>query len=292
MINDILSKFVQTNDNKLKTDDLTIDGHAIITQNHSIQIKNISMIERNEFKSPVTLLDIIVLIILFSLIFIFPPIGFIGTPLYGLYVFGKYQEHLKTKFFIVFNLGSSKNYYISFDKAEFRDKVFNIITKSYNQNALPVYIDIKNQTITNQHNYEKEVTQHNIDKQTNIAGNDNIIAGNFGNNAIVGGKNVATGNSVLVQDSSLDNSNINTSATSDDINWAEIVKELENYISSNQLVLNETTISVLKDLLEHAKAENTQSFNNTVTNNSAILEMIQGTITGTLAGVISGLLIK
>lgn len=292
MINDILSKFVQTNDNNIKTDNLTIDGHALITKNHSIQIKNISMIERNEFKSPVTIIDILILVGLFFLIFVFPPVGLIGTILYGLYVFGKYQEHLKTKYFIIFNLGSSKNYYVSFDKADFRDEVFDVITKSYNQNAQPVYIDIKNQTITNQHNYEQEVTQQNIDKQTNISGNDNIVANNLGDNAIVGGKNIAMDQAVMVQDSSLENTNINTSATLDNTNWTEIVNELESYISNNQLVLNETTISVLKDLLEHAKAENTQSFNNTVTNNSAILEMIQGTITGTLAGVISGLLIK
>ena len=59
----------------IETDGLTIKNNAIITRNNSIQITNLSMLSKNEFKSPVTLLDIISLIVLFIIGLIPPFLG-------------------------------------------------------------------------------------------------------------------------------------------------------------------------------------------------------------------------
>ena len=56
----------------IETDGLTIKNNAIITRNNSIQISNLSMLSKSEFKSPVTLRDIFILIILF-MIGLIPP---------------------------------------------------------------------------------------------------------------------------------------------------------------------------------------------------------------------------
>lgn len=224
----------------IETDGLTIKNNAIITRNNSIQISNLSMLSKSEFKSPVTLRDIFILIILFMIGLIPPFLGLILFGLYAWYVYNKHQNHLKSKYYIVFNLGSSQNYLLYFEDAKFRDTVFNIITESFGNKAENIYIDIKNQNIENYDSkniYEKEVSQ------TTVSGNDNVVGNDFGsgNNVTLNGDNNV--NSNIVTDSILEKSNMNV-----EFPWSELSKQLQQIVN-NASVLSEQSIEILKDLL-------------------------------------------
>ena len=133
MLTELLKKLNGTDSSTIETDSLTIQNNAIITENNSIQIHNISMLFKSEFVSPITLQDIIILGVSFFGIFI-PMINFIAIPLlliYGYYFIQKYQKHLETKYFIVFNLGSSQNHSLYFPEKDFRDQVFQVVTESF-----------------------------------------------------------------------------------------------------------------------------------------------------------------
>lgn len=267
----------------IKTDGLTIKNNAIITRNNSIQISNLSMLSKSEFKSPVTLRDIFILIILFMIGLIPPFLGLILFGLYAWYVYNKHQNHLKSKYYIVFNLGSSQNYLLYFEDAKFRDTVFNIITESFGNKAENIYIDIKNQNIENYDSkniYEKEVSQ------TTVSGNDNVVRNDFGsgNNVTLNGDNNV--NSNIVTDSILEKSNMNV-----EFPWSELSKQLQQIVN-NASVLSEQSIEILKDLLAATEKNSESEFTVIVKENASFFnqQFIKDIISGTLGGVISSLL--
>ena len=267
----------------IETDGLTIKNNAIITRNNSIQISNLSMLSKSEFKSPVTLRDIFILIILFMIGLIPPFLGLILFGLYVWYVYNKHQNHLKSKYYIVFNLGSSQNYLLYFEDAKFRDTVFNIITESFGNKAENIYIDIKNQNIENYDSkniYEKEVSQ------TTVSGNDNVVGNDFGsgNNVTLNGDNNV--NSNIVTDSILEKSNMNV-----EFPWSELSKQLQQIVN-NASVLSEQSIEILKDLLAATEKNSESEFTVIVKENASFFnqQFIKDIISGTLGGVISSLL--
>ena len=267
----------------IETDGLTIKNNAIITRNNSIQISNLSMLSKSEFKSPVTLRDIFILIILFMIGLIPPFLGLILFGLYAWYVYNKHQNHLKSKYYIVFNLGSSQNYLLYFEDAKFRDTVFNIITESFGNKAENIYIDIKNQNIENYDSkniYEKEVSQ------TTVSGNDNVVGNDFGsgNNVTLNGDNNV--NSNIVTDSILEKSNMNV-----EFPWSELSKQLQQIVN-NASVLSEQSIEILKDLLAATDKNSESEFTAIVKENASFFnqQFIKDIISGTLGGVISSLL--
>ena len=267
----------------IETDGLTIKNNAIITKNNSIQISNLSMLSKSEFKSPVTLRDIFILIILFMIGLIPPFLGLILFGLYAWYVYNKHQNHLKSKYYIVFNLGSSQNYLLYFEDAKFRDTVFNIITESFGNKAENIYIDIKNQNIENYDSkniYEKEVSQ------TTVSGNDNVVGNDFGsgNNVTLNGDNNV--NSNIVTDSILEKSNMNV-----EFPWSELSKQLQQIVN-NASVLSEQSIEILKDLLAATEKNSESEFTVIVKENASFFnqQFIKDIISGTLGGVISSLL--
>ena len=267
----------------IETDGLTIKNNAIITRNNSIQISNLSMLSKSEFKSPVTLRDIFILIILFMIGLIPPFLGLILFGLYAWYVYNKHQNHLKSKYYIVFNLGSSQNYLLYFEDAKFRDTVFNIITESFGNKAENIYIDIKNQNIENYDSkniYEKEVSQ------TTVSGNDNVVGNDFGsgNNVTLNGDNNV--NSNIVTDSILEKYNMNV-----EFPWSELSKQLQQIVN-NASVLSEQSIEILKDLLAATDKNSESEFTVIVKENASFFnqQFIKDIISGTLGGVISSLL--
>ena len=267
----------------IETDGLTIKNNAIITRNNSIQISNLSMLSKSEFKSPVTLRDIFILIILFMIGLIPPFLGLILFGLYAWYVYNKHQNHLKSKYYIVFNLGSSQNYLLYFEDAKFRDTVFNIITESFGNKAENIYIDIKNQNIENYDSkniYEKEVSQ------TTVSGNDNVVGNDFGsgNNVTLNGDNNV--NSNIVTDSILEKSNMNV-----EFPWSKLSKQLQQIVN-NASVLSEQSIEILKDLLAATEKNSESEFTVIVKENASFFnqQFIKDIISGTLGGVISSLL--
>lgn len=267
----------------IETDGLTIKNNAIITRNNSIQISNLSMLSKSEFKSPVTLRDIFILIILFMIGLIPPFLGLILFGLYAWYVYNKHQNHLKSKYYIVFNLGSSQNYLLYFEDAKFRDTVFNIITESFGNKAENIYIDIKNQNIENYDSkniYEKEVSQ------TTVSGNDNVVGNDFGsgNNVTLNGDNNV--NSNIVTDSILEKSNMNV-----EFPWSELSKQLQQIVN-NASVLSEQSVEILKDLLAATEKNSESEFTVIVKENASFFnqQFIKDIISGTLGGVISSLL--
>ena len=267
----------------IETDGLTIKNNAIITRNNSIQISNLSMLSKSEFKSPVTLRDIFILIILFMIGLIPPFLGLILFGLYAWYVYNKHQNHLKLKYYIVFNLGSSQNYLLYFEDAKFRDTVFNIITESFGNKAENIYIDIKNQNIENYDSkniYEKEVSQ------TTVSGNDNVVGNDFGsgNNVTLNGDNNV--NSNIVTDSILEKSNMIV-----EFPWSELSKQLQQIVN-NASVLSEQSIEILKDLLAATDKNSESEFTVIVKENASFFnqQFIKDIISGTLGGVISSLL--
>lgn len=267
----------------IETDGLTIKNNAIITRNNSIQISNLSMLSKSEFKSPVTLRDIFILIILFMIGLIPPFLGLILFGLYAWYVYNKHQNHLKSKYYIVFNLGSSQNYLLYFEDAKFRDTVFNIITESFGNKAENIYIDIKNQNIENYDSkniYEKEVSQ------TTVSGNDNVVGNDFGsgNNVTLNGDNNV--NSNIVTDSILEKYNMNV-----EFPWSELSKQLQQIVN-NASVLSEQSIEILKDLLAATEKNSESEFTVIVKENASFFnqQFIKDIISGTLGGVISSLL--
>ena len=282
MIPELLKSF--ENGYTIKTDGLTIKNNAIITRNNSIQITNLSMLSKNEFKSPVRLLDVFILIILFMIGLVPPFLGLILFGLYAWYVYNKHQNHLKSKYYIVFNLGSSQNYLLYFEDAKFRDAVFNIITESFDNKAENIYIDIKNQNIENYDSkniYEKEVSQ------TTVSGNDNVVGNNFGsgNNVTLNGDNNV--NSNIVTDSILEKSNMNV-----EFPWSELSKQLQQIVN-NASVLSEQSVEILKDLLAATEKNSESEFTVIVKENASFFnqQFIKDIISGTLGGVISSVLL-
>ena len=129
----ILDLFNNEN-NTIETDTLSIKEHAIATQNDVIQIDNISMMTKATLAFRISLKEIVfvaIMLIMFPIDFIpnIIPITFLALYIY--IVYNRYEKYLKTKYYIEFNLGSSKNSYLFFKEEIFRDKVYEVIKKSF-----------------------------------------------------------------------------------------------------------------------------------------------------------------
>ena len=112
----ILDLFNNEN-NTIETDTLSIKEHAIATQNDVIQIDNISMMTKATLAFRISLKEIAfaaIMLIMFPIDFIpnIIPITFLALYIY--IVYNRYEKYLKTKYYIEFNLGSSKNSYLFF----------------------------------------------------------------------------------------------------------------------------------------------------------------------------------
>ncbi|CYU94251.1 hypothetical protein [Streptococcus suis] len=280
-MNELLEKLKSLNSDKdytIETDELSIKNNTILTRNNCIQINNISMLYKSELQSPVTLMDYIILIALFFISLIPPFIGVLLLTLYGFIVYSKYKKHLKDKYYIIFNLGSSQNYYLFFKNSQFRNQVFNAVTKSFDSSLQNNFlIDIKNEKIENQTVFKSGSTQTNVSGDNNVLGNNNTTAHNGD----------AISNSNIINNSKNVDTNIN------DIPWDDISLSLQNIISENQYILSEGILSVFTQLLEASKEKNNDKFQDTVSKNQSLLNnsMIKDIIAGTMAGLLTNFLI-
>ena len=128
----ILDLFNNEN-NTIETDTLSIKEHAIATQNDVIQIDNISMMTKATLAFRISLKEIVfvaIMLIMFPIDFIpnIIPITFLALYIY--IVYNRYEKYLKTKYYIEFNLGSSKNSYLFFKEE------MTLMSKSWSKPAI------------------------------------------------------------------------------------------------------------------------------------------------------------
>ena len=149
---DLFNDLFNNETNTIETDTLSIKEHAISTQDDVIQIDNISMMTKATLRFKISWKEIIFIIIM--LILILFPIEFIPNVipiillvLYGYVAYRRYEKYLKTRYYIEFNLGSSKNSYLFFEQEEFRNKVYDLIKKSFGDENQVTGVDIKHQQI-------------------------------------------------------------------------------------------------------------------------------------------------
>ena len=269
---DLFNDLFNNETNTIETDTLSIKEHAISTQDDVIQIDNISMMTKATLRFKISWKEIIFIIIM--LILILFPIEFIPNVipiillvLYGYVAYRRYEKYLKTRYYIEFNLGSSKNSYLFFEQEEFRNKV-----------------DIKHQQIGGeQHIFEKGSSN------ATVLGDDNVIGNNFGsgNNVAIKGDNNVNSNSV--KDSTVEESSINTNI---EFPWVKLLEQLQTIIS-NSSELSEQTVKVLKKLLIAVEKKDEDEFTVIVKENASFFnqQFIKDLISGTLGGIISSLLL-
>lgn len=278
--NNIFDKITGNNNYTLETETLNIKDNAIMMKDSSFQITNISSIERNEFKNPITLKDIIILLIFIVISRFLPIVGLLGLSIYGFFIYQSYQKHLKRKYFISFNLNSNRYYTLFFNDRAFRDEVYNITIKSFNNQHQNISIDIKNQKIENQTVYEKEVLQ------TNILGNDNVVGNEFGENNVIAIKGDATQGTTVIKDSVVENIDFET------LPWSDMKHDLELILSENTDTLSDDLKATFEKLLESSTKHQQEDFKQTVKENKNLLSkpFVQNLLSGTLANIISSIL--
>ena len=279
----ILDLFNNEN-NTIETDTLSIKEHAIATQNDVIQIDNISMMTKATLAFRISLKEIAfaaIMLIMFPIDFIpnIIPITFLALYIY--IVYNRYEKYLKTKYYIEFNLGSSKNSYLFFKEEIFRDKVYEVIKKSFGDKNQITFIDIKHQQIGGEQNIFETGSY-----KTTVSGNDNVVGNDFGsgNNVTLNGDNNV--NSNIITDSILEKSNMNV-----EFPWSELSKQLQQIVN-NASVLSEQSVKILKNLLAAADKNSESEFTVIVKENASFFnqQFIKDIISGTLGGVISSLL--
>ncbi|MEG3244535.1 hypothetical protein [Streptococcus suis] len=281
--------FFNTNNNTLKTDSLEINNNILAMRNNTIQINNISMMSNSELKFQVTIREIVA-ILFFSLLFIdFIPkiIPMIVLAVLGYNIYQRYQKHLKDKYFIEFNLGSSKNYYLFFEDKNFRDEVSDVIKKSFNLKGQTTYIDIKNQNI-NSGSGTQEVIEDKTVHETNIAGNDNIVGTNFGQGNTISIKGDAVSNSNITENAKISNSNLETNKS---LPWEAVTADLNRLI--NEKAFSDELRNVFSELLDASKEKNFDNFNSVVKENEKWFDnsFVKDVMSSTLSNIISGILL-
>lgn len=283
--------FFNTNNNTLKTDSLEISNNILAMRNNTIQINNISMMSNSELKFQVTIREIVAILFFFSLLFIdFIPkiIPMIVLGVLGYIIYQRYQKHLKDKYFIEFNLGSSKNYYLFFEDKKFRDEVSDVIKKSFNLKGQTTYIDIKNQNI-NSGSGTQEVIEDKTVHETNIAGNDNIVGTNFGQENTISIKGDAVSNSNITENAKISNSNLETNKS---LPWEAVTADLNRLI--NEKAFSDELRNVFSELLDASKEKNFDNFNSVVKENEKWFDnsFVKDVMSSTLSNIISGILLK
>ncbi|EMB88934.1 hypothetical protein LGW81_08800 [Streptococcus mutans] len=286
---DLFNDLFNSETNTIETDTLSIKEHAISTQDDVIQIDNISMMTKAILRFKISWKEIIFIIIM--LILILFPIEFIPNVipiillvLYGYVAYRRYEKYLKTRYYIEFNLGSSKNSYLFFEQEEFRNKVYDLIKKSFGDKNQVTFVDIKHQQIGGeQHIFEKGSSN------ATVLGDDNVIGNNFGssNNVAIKGDNNVNSNSV--KDSTVEESSINTNI---EFPWVKLLEQLQTIIS-NSSELSEQTVKILKKLLIAVEKKDEDEFTVIVKENASFFnqQFIKDLISGTLGGIISSLLL-
>ncbi|HEM3182049.1 hypothetical protein [Streptococcus suis] len=282
--------FFNTNNNTLKTDSLEINNNILAMRNNTIQINNISMMSNSELKFQVTIREIVAILFFFSLLFIdFIPkiIPMIVLAVLGYNIYQRYQKHLKDKYFIEFNLGSSKNYYLFFEDKNFRDEVSDVIKKSFNLKGQTTYIDIKNQNI-NSGSGTQEVIEDKTVHETNIAGNDNIVGTNFGQGNTISIKGDAVSNSNITENAKISNSNLETNKS---LPWEAVTADLNRLI--NEKAFSDELRNVFSELLDASKEKNFDNFNSVVKENEKWFDnsFVKDAMSSTLSNIISGILL-
>ncbi|CYU62924.1 hypothetical protein [Streptococcus suis] len=282
--------FFNTNNNTLKTDSLEINNNILAMRNNTIQINNISMMSNSELKFQVTIREIVAILFFFSLLFIdFIPkiIPMIVLAVLGYNIYQRYQKHLKDKYFIEFNLGSSKNYYLFFEDKNFRDEVSDVIKKSFNLKGQTTYIDIKNQNI-NSGSGTQEVIEDKTVHETNIAGNDNIVGTNFGQGNTISIKGDAVSNSNITENAKISNSNLETNKS---LPWEAVTADLNRLI--NEKAFSDELRNVFSELLDASKEKNFDNFNSVVKENEKWFDnsFVKDVMSSTLSNIISGILL-
>ncbi|HFI0122691.1 TPA: hypothetical protein ACGOTU_001489 [Streptococcus suis] len=282
--------FFNTNNNTLKTDSLEINNNILAMRNNTIQINNISMMSNSELKFQVTIREIVAILFFFSLLFIdFIPkiIPMIVFAVLGYNIYQRYQKHLKDKYFIEFNLGSSKNYYLFFEDKNFRDEVSDVIKKSFNLKGQTTYIDIKNQNI-NSGSGTQEVIEDKTVHETNIAGNDNIVGTNFGQGNTISIKGDAVSNSNITENAKISNSNLETNKS---LPWEAVTADLNRLI--NEKAFSDELRNVFSELLDASKEKNFDNFNSVVKENEKWFDnsFVKDVMSSTLSNIISGILL-
>ncbi|MDW8706020.1 hypothetical protein Q7W18_06580 [Streptococcus suis] len=282
--------FFNTNNNTLKTDSLEINNNILAMRNNTIQINNISMMSNSELKFQVTIREIVAILFFFSLLFIdFIPkiIPMIVLAVLGYNIYQRYQKHLKDKYFIEFNLGSSKNYYLFFEDKNFRDEVSDVIKKSFNLKGQTTYIDIKNQNI-NSGSGTQEVIEDKTVHETNIAGNDNIVGTNFGQGNTISIKGDAVSNSNITENAKISNSNLETNKS---LPWEAVTADLNRLI--NEKAFSDELRNVFSELLDASKEKNFDNFNSVVKENEKWFgnSFVKDVMSSTLSNIISGILL-
>ncbi|MEG3301065.1 hypothetical protein RFL00_10255 [Streptococcus suis] len=282
--------FFNTNNNTLKTDSLEINNNILAMRNNTIQINNISMMSNSELKFQVTIREIVAILFFFSLLFIdFIPkiIPMIVLAVLGYNIYQRYQKHLKDKYFIEFNLGSSKNYYLFFEDKNFRDEVSDVIKKSFNLKGQTTYIDIKNQN-SNSGSGTQEVIEDKTVHETNIAGNDNIVGTNFGQGNTISIKGDAVSNSNITENAKISNSNLETNKS---LPWEAVTADLNRLI--NEKAFSDELRNVFSELLDASKEKNFDNFNSVVKENEKWFDnsFVKDVMSSTLSNIISGILL-
>lgn len=270
--------------NTIETDTLSIKEHAIATQNDVIQIDNISMMTKATLNFRISwkeIVFVIVILIMFPIDFVPNIIPIVFLALYCYIVYKRYEKHLTTKYYIEFNLGSSKSSYLFFKEEKFRDKVYEVIKKSFGDKNQVTFIDIKHQQIGGEQNIFETGSYKTI-----VSGNDNLIGNDFGsdNNITLKGDNNI--NSNIVTDSILEKSNMNI-----EFPWSELSKQLQQIVN-NSSVLSEQSVEILKKLLAASDKNKETEFTIIVKENASFFDQqfIKDIISGTLGGVISSIL--
>lgn len=277
MFNDLLKSFTQQEGNELETNEIKIKNNTIAFDTTAIQIHNISMLTRNEFNTPVTLKDVVILGILLAISVVPPFLGFLVFAIYAYHVYNKHKQHLKTKYFITLNLGSSQNYRLFFPNYEFRDKVYETLIKSFNSKSQNIIIDMSKQEIETATFFEAGATQHNV------TGDNNIVDNTLGDHTVI-----SFGGDVNQQ------SNVSKHSPGAmqriELPWEDLTSELETLINQNSL--SEEIKASLNELKASCQDKNIEKFSETVQNNKNTFnkEFIQNTLSGTLSGVVATIL--
>lgn len=277
MLNDIIKSFTQSESNELETLGIKIKNNTLAFDNTAIQIHNISMVTRSEFKNPITLKDIIILGFFLALAYFQPTLGIVLFLIYSFLLYSKYQKHLLSKYFITLNLGSSQNYRLFFQDDQFRNQVYTTIINSFNSKNQNIFIDMSKQEIERLTILESGATQHQI------TGDHNIIDNKFGNDNVVAFNGDANQNSTIAKDSPGATQHI-------ELPWDAITLELNALLKQQNL--SEDVKTILNDLRQASQNKNQEKFTETVQQHKPFFnqEFLQNTLSGTLSGVLTTLL--
>ncbi len=290
-ITEVFEKLTNAESTTLKTDNLSIEKNVISTKDERIQIHNISMIARSELSIPITIRDICILTITFICIFIpYSIIRIVGMGafiLYGYFVIQKYQDYIDSKYFITFNLGSSKNYRLFFKNEDFRDKVFQIVTK-YFDNSInrPLSINLKNEKVIREQNIFNEKSS-----QTKVTQDYSQTINASGNAAASINGNATTTGDTTISNSNIAKNNSQINGSENDMPWETINNDIQKVI--NDGVLADNVLEVFKELLKASEEKNKANFediikkNENIFNKSFVRDIFSGTTVSIIASLIN-----